>query len=265
MNKIKKMAEELFTPNPLDHNVYDITLKEKVHQDGYFSLEFKEAKVFFRGLFELTLLDEQDKAFRKGLEQFIHDQEELDKLAIKYIHAYNKSCSVKITPFLHEKNYSVEGDGEPEWVVFYKKEVTELFSKFEKNKDMIMTISEEVDRAGFNIIFKEIKEYYFGTRSQMLKEAREKYVLEKQKILQKEGKGTVNQPVKQAESIPNKTKEHPSSFQIKIFSNTDKQVLEMEVNKWLVENSILELNGLEFNTCSLENKVESNIFIVYKK
>ena len=266
MEKIKKMVEELFTPNPLDPNVYDITLKEKVHEDGFFSLEFNGSQVYFRGLLQITLLEENDQVFRKGLEQFAHNLDELNKLAIKYIHAYNKSCSMHINPYLQEKNFTVEGDGEPEWIILYKRDITNDFAKCERNRDMIMTISEEVARVGFGLVFKDIKEKYFGTRNQMLKEAKEKYILEKRKSLKNEIDDQPNQPLNRTQppTAPTRGNPPPRPLQIKIFSDTDKVVLEKEVNKWLAENVQVELQGLEFNTCSLEKQIETNVFIVYK-
>jgi len=256
------MCKDLFTPNPLDPNVYDITLKEKVHEDGYFSLELNDNKVWFRGIMQITLLSEKDQVFRKGLEQFISNEEEADKLATKYIHAYNKACSQHLTPFLHEPNYTVEGDGEPEWIVFYKKDLTKEFANCQKNRDAIMVISETVDRAGFHLVFKEMKQNYFGARSQMLKEAKENYIFAKQELLAKDKS---QQPINTAENVPStpsQTKIKP--LQIKIFSDLDKKALEGQVNQWLSENTNVEINGLEFNTCPFENKVEGNIFIVYK-
>lgn len=261
MEKIRKMFQDLFTTNPLDSNVYDITLKEKAHEDGYFSLELKEDKVIFRGLMQITLLAEKDQFFRKGLEEFISDPEEADKLAAKYIHAYNKSCSQYITPFLHEHNYVVEGDGEPEWIVFYKKDMTEDFLNCQKNRDAIMAVSEAVDKVGFHLIFKDMKQKYFGTKSQMIKEAKENYILQKQQLFNKE---ELNKPVDKLEKQKAKTTPAVKPLQIKIFSNFDKSILENQTNQWLAQNSEIEINGLEFNTCSFGDKVESNIFIVYK-
>lgn len=266
MEKIRKMVEELFTPNPLDSDVYDITLKEKVHEDGFFSLQFNGNQVYFRGLLQITLLEENDQVFRKGLEQFVPNPEELNKLAIKYIHAYNKTCSMHINPYLQEKNFTVEGDGEPEWIILYKRDITNDFAKCERNRDMIMIISEEVARVGFALVFKDIKEKYFGTRNQMLKEAKEKYILEKRKSLKNEIGDEPNQPLNRTKPPSVATRGNPPArpLQIKIFSSTDKLVLEKEVNKWLAENIQVELQGLEFNTCSLEKQIEANIFIVYK-
>jgi len=243
MENIRKMLEELFTPNPLDPNVYDITLKEKVYEDGYFSIELINGKTFFRGLLQITLLDKNDQVFRKGLEQFIQNQEELNDIALKYINAYNKACSMHINPYLQEKNYTVEGDGEPEWIILYKKDMTEEFAKCEKNRDMIMVISDEVAKVGYNLVFRDIKEKYFGTKNQMLKEAKEKYIVEKGNALKKETGGQLNQPLNKAESPTVHTKAVIAAkpLQIKIFSNTDKKILEKEVNSWLAGNTNIEL------------------------
>jgi len=258
MEKIRKMAEDLFALNPLDTNVYDITLKEKMYEDGYFSLKFEGEKVLFEGAFQITLLEENDKIFRKGLEQFIQDPEKINALAKKYIHAYNKACSMHINPYLQENNCTVEGDGEPEWIILYQKDLTKEFVQCEKNRDMIMVISEEVARVGFNLVFQDMREKYFATRNQMLKEAKEVYVLEKKKLFK-------NEPGKtQPPSVSADSKSIAKPLQIKIFSHLDKQELEKEVNHWLKENNTAEIQGLEFNTCSWESQVESNIFLVYK-
>lgn len=260
MQKIKKMFDDLFTPNPIESNIYDITSKDKINEDGYFSLEIIDKKIIFRAVLQVFLLDEKDKAFRKGLEQFIKNEEEADKLASKYIHAFNKACSQHLTPFLHEPSYIVEGDGEPEWTIIYKDDMTEEFKKCSKNKDAIMAVSYATEKTAFRIVFNLIQKDYAGAKASMIKEAKDSFIIEKQQLLASQDqknahKETNNQPTPVANS---------NNLKIKIFSHTDKQSLETEVNNWLANNKQIELNGLEFKVCPLDRQIESTVFLVYK-
>lgn len=256
MERFRQIFQELFTLNPVEPNIFDITPKEKVNEDGYYSLEIANDKIYFRGVIQVILLDDKNQAFRKGLEQFSIDQDLTDKLATKYIHIFNKAASQHLNQFLHENEYTVEGDGDPEWIIIYKKDITEDLAKCQKNRDVIMTISNTVEKTSFRLVFNEIQRNYIFARNAMIKEAKENYIFQKQQS---------GQPKTQASTPATPTKiEATKALQIKLFSDTDKQALEKQVNQWLKENSHLEINGLEFHASSLGNQVESNIFIVYK-
>lgn len=212
----------------------------------------KDKKVILNGQIKVTLLDEEDPHFCKGLENYLETDGERRQISRKYIKALNQMFSTHITPFLREPNFDVAGDGEPDWTVIFRKDITEAVNKCEKNRDLIMMLAEEIEKTSFSLTYRDNQRYYAGTKSNMMKEAKEKNLEEK---LQKQQPQTT---VKQTDT------KAVSTLKVKIFSNSDKTALEKEFNQWFSERPELDLNGLECKTCSINDKIENSIFVLYK-
>ena len=254
LENLKQSLGELFSPLPQKQNIFNITTQDKVYQDGYFFVELENEKVILNGQLKIMLLDEEDPHFCKGLENYLETDGERRQISRKYIKALNQMFSTHITPFLREPNFDVSGDGEPDWTVIFKKDITEAVNKCEKNRDLIMLLADEIEKTSFALTYRDNQRYYAGTKSNMMKEAKEK---DREEKLQKQ------QPKPQAEVKQADTSAAPT-LKVKIFSNSDKTALENEFNQWFSERPELDLNGLECKTCSVNDKIENSIFVLYK-
>lgn len=223
-----------------------------------YSLEITEEKLKLQGITKIIMLQDND--------------------------AYNQACCSEVFPYLFEKNYLVEGDGEPNWYVIFNKELSHILPNCYNQEQLLIIFRQEIRDCQLNLLDQSIREHYNQYH---------KCILEESKDLKEESNKQDNNeflkeiidlltdlvnriPIQTSSSTDNcQTSTNLSTNttldscsnrpqQIQIFRDTDACNLMGVINSWLAFNSNLEIVSIDLSTSTIGDEVEFIIVIIYK-